>query len=133
MKKTGVIRFKLLPILLAGILFVFNSCSNRPSLQENARIAQTKNFVLAKDFAAGQLQAHYLKHKNQFGDTSPEEYLKMARLLLNSAPSRDILEKRRANGDILHYRVSSGEFAVMTKDGRIRTYFKADYNYWLRQ
>lgn len=89
--------------------------------------------VWAKNFAPGQLEAHYRKHALEFGDITQEEYRQMARILLNSAPGKDILEKKRANGDILHYRVSRGEFAVMTKSGRIRTYFKTDYQYWLKQ
>lgn len=89
--------------------------------------------IQAVDFAPGQLEAHYQKHAVQFGNITQEEYLAGARALLNARPDNDVLEKRRANGDILHYRSSTGEFAVMAGDGRIRTYFKADYQYWLRQ
>lgn len=89
--------------------------------------------VWAKDFAPGQLEAHYLKHRDEFGTITIEEYLDGARALLNAQPGRDVLEKKRGNGDILRFRVSTGEFAVMAGDGRIRTYFKADYRYWLRQ
>ncbi|MDD5617661.1 MAG: hypothetical protein PHG69_01065 [Candidatus Omnitrophica bacterium] len=127
------IKLRYLPVLFIVILFIFNSCSDTGSKQAVTQPAQAKIFILAKDFAPGQLEAHYLKHKSQFGDISRQEYLQNARLLLNSAAGRDILEKRRVNGDVLHYRVSSGEFAVMTKDGRIRTYFKADYKYWIKQ
>ncbi|MDD5291759.1 MAG: hypothetical protein PHY46_01045 [Candidatus Omnitrophica bacterium] len=126
-------RKKILFILLAGIILTFGACSdNRPS-QENQRASINKAFVLARDFAPGQLEAHYAKHKHEFGDITQQEYLSMARLLLNSAAGRDILEKARRNGDILRDRVSTGEFAVMAKDGRIRTYFKTDYKYWLKQ
>jgi len=127
------IRFSFLFIVLVGALLVFNSCSDRNQAQESSSISQVRTFVLARDFAPGQLEAHYNKHKYEFGDISQEEYLNNARLLLNSAPSGDILEKRRSNGDVLHYRVSNSEFAVMARDGRIRTYFKADYKYWLKQ
>lgn len=89
--------------------------------------------VQAGDFAPGQLEAHYLKHGNQFGNISQEEYLENARALLNAAPSNDILEKTRSDGDILRYRVSTGEFGVIARNGRILTYFKADYRYWQRQ
>lgn len=89
--------------------------------------------VKADDFAPDQLQAHYLKHKDEFGDITQEQYLENARNLLNAPPSSDVLEKTRSNGDILHYRVSTSEFAVMSRDGRIRTYFKAGYKYWMRQ
>lgn len=126
-------RFNFLCILFVGTLLVFGSCSNGGPTQGKVGVSQTRIFVLAKDFAPGQLEAHYAKHKYEFGGIAQEEYLNNARLLLNSAPGRDILEKVRSNGDILHYRVSTGEFAVMSRDGRIRTYFKADYKYWLKQ
>ena len=89
--------------------------------------------VEARDFSPGQLEAHYLKHGDQFGNITQDQYLQGARKLLDAAPEGDVLEKFRPNGDVEHYRVSTGEFAVMTKRGRIRTYFKTDYEYWLRQ
>ena len=89
--------------------------------------------VRAGDFAAGELEAHYQKHGYEFNHITQEQYLEGARALLNATPGKDVLEKTRTNGDILHYRVSTGEFAVMTSQGRIRTYFKADYRYWMKQ
>ena len=87
--------------------------------------------VRAGDFAPGQLEEHYLKHGYQFGKITQEQYLQDAQALLDAEPGGDILEKIRPNGDVEHFRVSTGEFAVMTKRGRIRTYYKADYGYWL--
>ena len=90
--------------------------------------------VKAGNFAPGQLEAHYLKHGDQFGGITQEQYLEYARVLLDASPGRDVLERVRPNnGDIEHFRVSTGEFAVMTKRGRIRTYFKTNYRYWMRQ
>jgi pyocin large subunit-like protein len=87
--------------------------------------------VRAGDFAPGQLEEHYLKHGYQFGQITQEQYLKDAQALLDAVPGGDVLEKIRPNGDIEHFRVSTGEFAVMTKRGRIRTYYKSDYVYWI--
>jgi pyocin large subunit-like protein len=89
--------------------------------------------IKAGNFSPGQLEAHYLKHGEQFGNITQEQYLQGAQALLDAEPEGDILEKIRQNGDVEHFRVSTGEFAVMTKRGRIRTYFKTDYAYWLRQ
>ncbi|MBF0571417.1 MAG: hypothetical protein HQL12_06045 [Candidatus Omnitrophica bacterium] len=90
--------------------------------------------VKAGNFAPGQLEAHYLKHGYQFGEITQEQYLQGARALLDAPAKGDILEKIRPNnGDIEHFRLSTGEFAVMTKRGRIRTYFKTDYRYWASQ
>ena len=89
--------------------------------------------IKAGNFAEGQLEAHFLKHGDQFGNITQEQYLNGARTLLDAVPEGDVLEKVRRNGDVEHFRVSTGEFAVMTKRGRIRTYFKTDYGYWLKQ
>ena len=87
----------------------------------------------AKNFAPGQLEVHYQKHGDQFGNITIDQYLALARELLNAPAGIDVLEKIRPNGDILHFRVSSREFAAMTTYGRIRTYFKTDMHYWMKQ
>ena len=87
--------------------------------------------VKAGNFAPGQLEEHYLKHGYQFGQITRDQYLQGAQALLDAAPGKDVLEKIRPNGDVEHFRESTGELAIMTKRGRIRTYFKADYWYWM--
>jgi hypothetical protein len=116
------------------ILFIvlIVSCSQQENDASYSRPLNIQS-VLAKDFYTGQLEAHYIKHKDEFGNITMEQYLSGAKILLNSLPGKDILEKSRENGDVLRYRISTGEFAVMTKDGRIRTYFKTNYKYWLKQ
>lgn len=128
-------RFHLKHLLLIFICIGAFSCSSQEAQTPNI-LEANKSYVSSAqvgDFAPGQLQAHYQKHGIQFGNISQEEYLAGVRALLSASPDNDVLEKRRSNGDILHYRVSTGEFAVMAADGRIKTYFKADYQYWLRQ
>ena len=121
--------------LLAFVCVFAISCTQENTEPPAASEINTSyvSSVRAGDFAPGQLEAHYQKHGYQFGNSTQEQYLDGARALLNAAPGKNILEKARVNGDILHYRMSTGEFAVMAKDGRIRTYFKADYRYWMRQ
>jgi len=118
-------------VLIFGLIVFLSSCSQQV-IGTSTETTYARS-VLAEDFAPGQLEAHYLKHRYEFGNITQEGYLNGARVLLNSAPGRDILRKRRTNGDILHYRVSTREFAAMTRDGRIKTYFKTDYRYWLKQ
>ena len=72
-----------------------------------------------------------MKHGYQFGKITQEQYLQDAQTLLDAPAGGDVLEKIRPDGDIEHFRVSTGEFAVMTKRGRIRTYFKTDYGHWI--
>jgi pyocin large subunit-like protein len=121
-------------LILVSCLWVL-SCSPK---QDAASLSQdnwqnSTALVQTHDFAPGQLQAHYEKHKQEFGLISVDQYLDQAQGLLNAPAGKDVLEKTRDNGDILHYRVSTGEFAVMTSFGRIRTYFKTDMNYWMKQ
>ncbi len=127
-------------IRLRYLIFIFIclsalSCSRQDSVAPVVIETNTGYVpgIQAGNFAPGQLEAHYQKHGYQFGNITQEQYLEKAQALLNAAPGKDIMEKRRANGDILHYRLSTGEFAVMTVDGRIKTYFIADYQYWMRQ
>lgn len=134
-KKNSLLRWGLRLIIFFGLIISLASCSQQETavpLDSESSTIQIRG-VWAKDFAPGQLESHYLKHRYEFGDITKEEYLNNARILLNSSPGKDILEKQRDNGDILRYRISTGEFAVMANDGRIRTYFKTNYRYWLRQ
>ena len=119
-------KIALLFVLLLGICILLPACSQQDTQQATAT-------VYAKDFAIGQLEPHFMKHKDDFDYATAKEYLEGARQILDNPKNSDILEKIRPNGDILHYKVSTGEFAVMTKEGRIRTYFKADSRYWMRQ
>ena len=127
-------KFKLGYFFLIFLCIFAVSCSQRDTSASSAPESGV-SYVSARasDFAPGQLEAHYLKHGYQFGNITQEEYLENARVLLNAPVGADILEKTRSNGDVLHYRISTGEFAVMARDGRIRTYFKTDYQYWMRQ
>ena len=115
--------------------FLALSCSSGdlPSSTAPATPQVSAAGVQARDFAPGQLEAHYQKHGAQFGSITIGQYLGQARNLLNAPAGQDVLEKIRPNRDVLHYRVSTGEFAVMTPRGRIRTYFRTDMRYWMRQ
>lgn len=128
-------RLKLKYFFLIFLCICAFSCSQRdtsPPFIPKSNANYLSN-VKAKDLSLGQLEAHYLKHGYQFGNISQNQYLEGARNLLNAPVGNDLLEKTRSNGDILHYRVSTGEFAVMASDGRIKTYFKTDYQYWMKQ
>jgi len=125
---------RLFLLLVLSCLWAFG-CSPGPdttsTVPEPRQISSTR--VQARDFAPGQLEAHFAKHGAQFGAITISQYLVQARELLDVPVGKDILEKSRPNGDILHYRASTGEFAVMTASGRIRTYFKTNLRYWMKQ
>ncbi|MFC1645954.1 hypothetical protein ACFL2Y_02115 [Candidatus Omnitrophota bacterium] len=133
-KENSLLKVALRLSVIFLLVIFLSSCSQETEVVPISKSAPlTFSGVWAKSFFPGQLEAHYLKHRHEFGDITKEEYLNNARALLNSPAGKDVLEKRRENQDVLHYRVSTGEFAVMTGGGRIRTYFKTNYRYWLRQ
>jgi pyocin large subunit-like protein len=117
-------------VILRFLLFVVVGISSSLCYQPDLA-AWDSTTVQAHNFAPGRLEEHYQKHGYQFGHITEEQYLEGAQALLDAEPGPDVLEKIRFNGDIEHFRVSTGEFAVMTKRGRIRTYFKTHYEYWL--
>jgi pyocin large subunit-like protein len=128
-----ILRLIILFALVAVGLAVFPSKEKSLPHTSVPSVATENIGIKAKDFGPGQLQAHYLKHGYQFGTITEEDYLMDARKLLDEAPGSNLLEKIRPNGDIEHYKPSTHEFAVMTKTGRIRTYFLARDGYWERQ
>lgn len=127
-------RFGHLICLLLCCVCAFSCTSKETASPASRQTPQAASPAIeARDFAPGQLEAHYQKHGGQFGDITIDQYLQQARDLLNAPAGEDVQEKTRPDGDILHYRISTGEFAVMTSRGRIRTYFKTTLRYWMRQ
>jgi len=117
--------------IIRGFLFFILSGVFLPLCHQQDLAAWDNVVVMARDFAPGELEIHYHKHGYQFGNISQEQYLQGAQAILDASPGTDILEKIRYNGDVEHFKISTGEFAVMTKRGRIRTYYKTSYAYWI--
>jgi pyocin large subunit-like protein len=71
-------------------------------------------------------EEHFNDHKDEFGATTKEEYLAMAKAFLEADRSRyrNIRQCTRRNGDIVRFNPDTNEFAVVTITGTIRTYFK---------
>lgn len=112
-------------LLLLSVFILAVGCSSKIHDENvNKGIGDFKNANFASEKL---LRSHYIKHvvkQKEFGNITMDEYLEEARKLINSKPGGDILTKTRSNGDILFYNKSTNEFAVVTKDGVIRTYFK---------
>lgn len=68
---------------------------------------------------------HFEKHKNEFGFQTMDQYIHAAVTLINNK-SPDILRNRQKDGDFAYYNPKTAEYAVLSKRGRIRTYFKLD-------
>lgn len=77
------------------------------------------------------LTQHFEKHGDEFPYATEEEYLQGAN---NVVTNPDALHKLEAeDGDDVYYVESTNEFVVVSTDGFIRTYFKADMDYYNRQ
>ena len=72
------------------------------------------------------LVEHFDAHKKDFGVKTPAEYEELARRFLTGPKPEGVLQKTRANGDVVRYRQATEEYGVITNSGIIRTYFKPD-------
>ena len=81
------------------------------------------------------LSQHFIKHGNEFGNITEAQYLQRAQQLVNSQSGGNILTKLRANGDMLFFDKATGDFAVKSSEGIIRTLFKPTngLEYFLKQ
>ncbi len=79
---------------------------------------------------ADYLAEHYQKHGRQVGATSQEEYVRMAAAVIRSG---DAQIRNQVDGDTAYYIPATREFAVLSWDGYIRTYFLASQDYFDRQ
>lgn len=117
--------------ILSALMF---QIKNADSKQETDICKKAKGEAEAKFKSKKLLDSHYDKHKGEFGNISKDEYLKKANDLINSTGD-DVLTKVRKNGDTLYYNKATNEFAVKTKDGFLRTFFKPSdgFEYFNRQ
>jgi len=72
------------------------------------------------------LTEHFLKHGSEFGFKTESEYLAGAQRFIGTEGNKGVLSTLRANGDKVIYNPKTNEFAVVAKNGTIRTYFKPD-------
>jgi len=72
------------------------------------------------------LQDHWQRHGGDFGATDAAEYEQQANTFLNGPAGPNVLEKVRANGDVVRYDPTTEEFGIARADGGIRTYYEPD-------
>jgi len=100
------------------------------SVETASSAAQSQ--VLSPDGTAAQfrsqdrLDEHYQKHvvqQKEFGNITEDEYLALAQQLVGN-PGSSVLTKKDSDGNTLFYDPDTNEFAVLSDDGYIRTFFK---------
>ena len=98
-------------------------------------LVHNANGPCSLQFGPGELDAHFLKHNNEWVAISKDAYLKRAQSLLNQPLDANLVQVLRPNGDVLRYRVSSNEFVAADAQGRIKTLFrpKQSGTYWTSQ
>ena len=79
------------------------------------------------------LEDHFIKHGNEFGYSTKEEYLAGANKVINSPLS--LHKQEGEDGDDIYYDKNSNEIVFVSGDGYIRTYFKPSegIDYYNRQ
>lgn len=77
------------------------------------------------------LDQHYEKHGIEMGFASAEEYLAAANAMI--AHPDVLTKKEKEDNDDVYFLEATGEFAVVSTDGYLRTYYIADRAYFDRQ
>ena len=92
-------------------------------------------FAWAKDFNKSTLQDHFQRHGKQVGCSSKEAYAAKAVRFSNLVDRKNCVSFVDRRGSTYKFNKSSGDFAVITKNGYVVTYFKPKdgYNYYLSQ
>ena len=92
---------------------------------------QEASGVTYKFRKAQYLTEHFEKHAADFSYTTEEEYLEGANRVIQNPEALHKLEAE--DGDDVYFVESTNEFVVVSTDGYIRTYFKANIDYYNRQ
>ncbi len=77
------------------------------------------------------LDQHYEKHGIEMGFASAQEYLEAANAMI--AHPDVLTKKEKEDNDDVYFLEETGEFAVVSTDGYLRTYYIADKAYFERQ
>lgn len=81
-------------------------------------------FPWAKDFDRSTLDWHNDEHMKSLGFSSKEEYRAHAVSFANRVDRTNNISYVRPNGDTVKFNKKTGEFAVISKAGFVKTYFK---------
>lgn len=73
--------------------------------------------------AAANATYHFEKHGKEFGFQTEEQYVAAA-VEFTSNPPKGVMQNRQSDGDFAFYNPKTAEYAVKTKRGLIRTYFR---------
>lgn len=93
----------------------------RKELFDASRVWSSTHDMTANENAAH----HFEKHGEEMGLDTQLEYVQAAINFVSKPPSGTLTNKQKDN-DTTYFNPKTGEFAVKSKKGRIRTYFRLD-------
>ena len=94
------------------------------------------NFEWARDFNKKSLDKHYNEHGKDMGFANKESYKQHAIKFANTIDKKNCISFIDSkSGSTYKYNKSTNEFAIITKDGYVVTYFnpKEGYDYYKKQ
>ena len=130
-KISGVIAALIIALFTWGYdYFVAEQGVSLPAAQ--TEISQAANVNMSKIWTRGRHTSsaenatqHFIKHGKEFGFKTEAEYVAAA-IDFTTKPSADVMQNIQRDGDTAFYNPKSAEYAVKSKRGLIRTYFKLD-------
>ena len=133
-KKTNVFRS-----IVTGLVLILALVVSRVFSIDISGLWQDSNYINEQSIVSLQfrnerlLDEHFIKHGNEFGYNTKEEYLEGANKVINSPSS--LHKQEGEDGDDIYYDEKSNEIVFVSEDGYIRTYFKPSegINYYNRQ
>ncbi|MBR4514718.1 MAG: hypothetical protein IKO61_07525 [Lachnospiraceae bacterium] len=104
-----------------------------PGNTSNPYVVKSKNYIAYSFRNSNLLNQHYDKHGKEMGFASAQKYEAAASNVINN--SKALHKKEADDGDDVYYLEATNEFAVLSTDGYIRTYFQPDsgIDYFNRQ
>ena len=72
------------------------------------------------------LRDHFSRHGGDFGAITESGYEQQANAFLNGLRGAGVLEKFRANGDIVRFNPAAQEFGIVKGDGTMRSFYRPD-------
>ena len=113
-----------------------NRYGNTRGSNGNNNTTKKSNYQWARDFNKKSLDKHYDDHGKVMGFDSKESYKQHAIKFANTIDKKNcetFVDKK--TGATYKYNKKTNEFAIITKDGYITTYFKPreGYNYYKKQ
>jgi hypothetical protein len=101
----------------------------------NIDILSNREWLKSSFSTQKKFDKHLKDHLGDYGNTTPEQYLNLARGLLSEQLSKDVEGFVDKDGFVFKYKNSSNDFAIGRPDGKISTLYKPTRKkgYWIEQ